>query len=116
MADENKQHFPNVSSNHETLWKEKYFTLLKHCRQIEQVMYYLENCIESFSLFPNDKIVCVKHTPENLERLIELLHSLRRRVSKPLCIYYTKDFVTRPTATQARYNIDPPFSYKMYNV
>ena len=103
MADENKQHFPNVSSNHETLWKEKYFTLLKHCRQIEQVMYYLENCTESFSLFPNDKIVCVKHTPEKeAVKLIELLHSLRRRVSKPLCIYYTKDFVTRPTATQAK--------------
>jgi len=44
MADESQKHFPNVSSNHETLWKEKYFTLLKHCRQIEQVMYYLENC------------------------------------------------------------------------
>ena len=64
MADENKQHFPNVSSNHETLWKEKYFTLLKHCRQIEQVMYYLENCTENFSLFPNDKIVRVNHTLE----------------------------------------------------
>ena len=61
MADENEKHFPNVSSNHETLWKEKYFTLLKHCRQIEQVMYYLENCTENCSLSPND-IVRVKHT------------------------------------------------------
>lgn len=62
MADESEQHFPNVSSNHETLWKEKYFTLLKHCRQIEQVIYYLENYTENFSLFPNDVIVRVKHT------------------------------------------------------
>ena len=62
MADEIKQQFPNVSSNHETLWKEKYFTLLKHCRQIEQVMYYQENCTKNYSLFPNDKTFRVKHT------------------------------------------------------
>ena len=39
MADENEQELSrNDTTNHETLWKEKYFTLLKHCRQIEQVM------------------------------------------------------------------------------
>ena len=40
MADDEKEQelSTNLSTNHDTAWKQKYFTLLKHCRQIEQVM------------------------------------------------------------------------------
>ena len=41
MADGSEQDLANNASvDHETLWKGKYFTLLKHCRQIEQVIIF----------------------------------------------------------------------------
>ena len=40
MADEEEQNVsPDLSTNHDTVCKQKYFNLLKHCKQIEQVMY-----------------------------------------------------------------------------
>ena len=39
MADGSDQELQtDPSSDRETLWKGKYFALLKHCRQIEQVI------------------------------------------------------------------------------
>ena len=38
MADDSEQEVTeSISLDHEGLWKGKYFTLLKNCRQIEQV-------------------------------------------------------------------------------
>lgn len=40
MADEEDQNVSlDLFTDHDTVCKQKYFTLLKHCRQIEQVMY-----------------------------------------------------------------------------
>lgn len=40
MADEEDQNVSlDLFTDHDTVSKQKYFTLLKHCRQIEQVMY-----------------------------------------------------------------------------
>ena len=50
MADDSEPEMAlNSSVDHESLWKGKYFTLLKHCRQIEQVIFYTRLNTEKYT-------------------------------------------------------------------
>ena len=75
MADDSEQNLPATpGSDHETRWKVKYFTLLKHCRQTEQVkFYYIESKLVFLILLNN--VFCVEKAI-NIPHILKLIRTL----------------------------------------